>query len=167
MAIREVKVPHLGDFDEVPVVEVLVGPGDEVRAEEALITLESDKATMDVPAPCDGVIREVSASVGDSVSEGIVLLTIESADVEPEGTTEAQGREASEAPAPPEPASAAPQPPVHPPPRRPPRRRQLHRRTQRPRYGRPARAGRTRAPTRTPLPPCAASRAPSEWTCRR
>ena len=46
MAIREVKVPHLGDFDEAPVVEVLVGPGDEVRTEEALITLESDKATM-------------------------------------------------------------------------------------------------------------------------
>ena len=108
MAIREVKVPHLGDFDEVPVVEVLVGPGDEVSAEEALITLESDKATMDVPAPCDGVVREISASVGDSVSEGIVLLTIESAGAEPEATTEAPGREGSEAPAPLAAAPAAP-----------------------------------------------------------
>lgn len=114
MAIREVKVPHLGDFDEVPVVEVLVGPGDEVRAEEALITLESDKATMDVPAPCGGVVREVSASVGDAVSEGIVLLTIESADAEPEATTETPGRAASEAPAAPEPASAAPRAVPHP-----------------------------------------------------
>ena len=116
MAIREVKVPPLGDFDEVPVIEVLVGPGDEVRAEEALITLESDKATMDVPAPCDGVVREVSASVGDAVSEGILLLTIESADAGPEATTEAPGREASEAPAPTEPASAAPRSAPHAPP---------------------------------------------------
>ena len=70
MPIREVRVPHLGDFDDVPVVEVLVGPGDSVRTEEALVTLESDKATMDVPAPSDGVIREISVRVGDSVSEG-------------------------------------------------------------------------------------------------
>jgi len=117
MAIREVKVPHLGDFDEVPVVEVLVGPGDEVRTEEALLTLESDKATMDVPAPCDGVVREVSARVGDSVSEGVLLLTIESADAGPEATTEAPGQEASEAPAPREPTPAAPRPaPRAPPP---------------------------------------------------
>ena len=79
MPINEVRVPPLGDFDEVPVVEVLVGPGDAVKAEEALVTLESDKATMDVPAPSDGVIAEISVSIGDSVSEGSLLLTIDSA----------------------------------------------------------------------------------------
>ena len=80
MPIREVRVPNLGDFGEVPVVEVLVGPGDAVKTEEALVTLESDKATMDVPAPSDGVIREISVGVGDSVSEGHLLLTIASAE---------------------------------------------------------------------------------------
>ncbi len=80
MPIREVRVPHLGDFDEVPVVEVLVGPGEAVETEEALVTLESDKATMEVPAPSDGVVREVSVKVGDSVSEGSLLLTIDSAE---------------------------------------------------------------------------------------
>ena len=114
MAIREVTVPHLGDFDEVPVVEVLVGPGDEVRAEDALITLESDKATMDVPAPCDGVVREVRASVGDTVAEGGLLLTIESASAEPEATAEAPGREGSEAPAAPAPAAPSSAPPAPP-----------------------------------------------------
>ena len=166
MAIREVKVPPLGDFDEVPVVEVLIGPGDEVRAEEALITLESDKATMDVPAPCDGVVREVSASVGDSVSEGIVLLTIESADAEPEATTEASGREGPKRR---RHRNPPPPPPLAPPRTLPLRRphRQRLRQAHRLRPGRPAPAGRARAPTRTPPPPCAASRAPSEWTCRR
>ena len=80
MSIREVRVPHLGDFDEVPVVEVLVGPGDTVDPEEALVTLESDKAAMEVPAPDAGVVRELRVSVGDRVCEGTLLLTIDSVD---------------------------------------------------------------------------------------
>ena len=118
MPVSEVRVPHLGDFDEVPVVEVLVGPGDEVKAEEALVTLESDKATMDVPAPSDGVIRDVSVSVGDSVSEGSLLLTIDRAssgsetrDVESPENEKAAERETPTSPTPAEEPAAAPSPP--------------------------------------------------------
>ena len=114
MAISEVRVPHLGDFDEVPVIEVLVGPGDEVKAEEALITLESDKATMDVPAPSDGVIKEVNVGVGDTVSEGSLLLTIDSAGGGPEAAakTPAGGAPKKEAPPPPSPPARSPAPPA-------------------------------------------------------
>ena len=69
--IVEVKVPDIGDFKDVPVIEVLVKPGDTVKAEDSLVTLESDKATMDVPSPVDGVVKEVKVKVGDKVSEGI------------------------------------------------------------------------------------------------
>jgi pyruvate dehydrogenase E2 component (dihydrolipoamide acetyltransferase) len=73
----EVKVPDIGDFDEVPVIEVLVEAGQEVSEEEPLITLESDKATMDVPAPAAGVVGDLKVSVGDKVSEGTLILTLE------------------------------------------------------------------------------------------
>ena len=118
MPVSEVRVPHLGDFDEVPVVEVLVGPGDEVKAEEALVTLESDKATMDVPAPSDGVIRNISVSVGDSVSEGSLLLTIDSAssgsvtrDVESPENRKAAEKETPTSPTPAEEPVTPPSPP--------------------------------------------------------
>ena len=75
--VIEVKVPDIGDFKDVPVIEVFVKPGDAVRPEESLITLESDKATMDVPSPATGVVREVRVKVGDKVSEGSLVLTLE------------------------------------------------------------------------------------------
>ena len=76
----EVKVPDIGDFTDVPVIEVLVSAGDEVSEEDPLVTLESDKATMDVPAPASGKITELKVSVGDKVSEGTVILVMDSAD---------------------------------------------------------------------------------------
>jgi pyruvate dehydrogenase E2 component (dihydrolipoamide acetyltransferase) len=72
-----VEVPDIGDFEDVPIIEILVSPGDEVAADDPLLTLESDKATMDVPAPFAGVVRELQVSVGDKVSQGTQLLTIE------------------------------------------------------------------------------------------
>jgi pyruvate dehydrogenase E2 component (dihydrolipoamide acetyltransferase) len=73
----EVKVPSIGDYKDVPVIEVLVKPGDEVGADDGLVTLESDKATMDVPAPAAGKVRDVRVKVGDRVSEGSVVVTLE------------------------------------------------------------------------------------------
>jgi pyruvate dehydrogenase E2 component (dihydrolipoamide acetyltransferase) len=72
-----VEVPDIGDFEDVPIIEILVSPGDEVAADDPLLTLESDKATMDVPAPFAGVVRELQVGVGDKVSQGTRLLTIE------------------------------------------------------------------------------------------
>ncbi len=74
------KVPDIGDFEDVPVIEVLVAPGDEVAADAPLVTLESDKATMDVPAPFAGRVVELRVAVGDKVSEGAVILTAERAE---------------------------------------------------------------------------------------
>ncbi|WP_231942798.1 biotin/lipoyl-containing protein, partial [Cupriavidus taiwanensis] len=75
----EVKVPDIGDYDAVPVIEVHVKPGDTISAEDAVVTLESDKATMDVPSPQGGVVKEVKVKVGDNVSEGTLLLILEGA----------------------------------------------------------------------------------------
>ena len=80
MSTIEVKVPDIGDFEDVPVIEVLVKPGDTVSAEDSLVTLESDKATMDVPSPSAGVVKMLGVKVGDKVKEGSVLLTLDSAD---------------------------------------------------------------------------------------
>ena len=82
--LTEVRVPDIGDFSDVPVIEVLVEAGDRIRPEDPLVTLESDKATMDVPAPAAGVVRELAVAVGDNVSEGSVLLRIEAEGVEGE-----------------------------------------------------------------------------------
>ncbi len=73
----EVTVPDIGDFSDVPVIEIHVGPGDEVAVEDPLVTLESDKATMDVPAPFAGVVSQLRVAIGDRVSEGSVLMTLE------------------------------------------------------------------------------------------
>ena len=73
----DVKVPDLGDFKDVPVIEVLVKPGDRVKKNDALVTLESEKASMEVPAEAEGVVKNVSVKVGDKVSKGSVLLTLE------------------------------------------------------------------------------------------
>jgi pyruvate dehydrogenase E2 component (dihydrolipoamide acetyltransferase) len=95
-----VAVPDIGDFREVPIIEIHVAPGDRVAAEDPLVTLESDKATMDVPAPASGVVRELSAKVGDRVSEGDLLLTIEPEESAPANTA----MQAGQATSPPEPA---------------------------------------------------------------
>jgi pyruvate dehydrogenase E2 component (dihydrolipoyllysine-residue acetyltransferase) len=76
----KVEVPDIGDFDDVPVIEILVAVGDTVAAEDPLITLESDKATMDVPAPIAGVVREITVKIGDRVSQGTPIMSIESGD---------------------------------------------------------------------------------------
>jgi dihydrolipoamide dehydrogenase len=111
MSAIEVKVPDIGDFKDVPVIEVFVKPGDAVKAEDSLITLESDKATMDVPAPAAGTVKEIRVKLGDKVSEGSVILTLDTA-----GGTAATPK-ASPPPAPVQappasarPASAAPVP---------------------------------------------------------
>jgi dihydrolipoyl dehydrogenase len=74
----EVRVPDIGDFTDVPIIEIHVSRGDEVAVEDPLVTLESDKATMDVPAPQAGVVKQLSVQIGDRVSEGSVILTLES-----------------------------------------------------------------------------------------
>jgi dihydrolipoyl dehydrogenase len=75
----KVAIPDIGDFKDVPIIEVHVKPGDAVKAEDPLITLESDKATMDVPAPAAGVVQEIKVKIGDKVSEGSPVLTLEAA----------------------------------------------------------------------------------------
>src|SRR5215469_5088987 len=77
MSTIEVKVPDIGDFKDVPIIEVFVKPGDTVKAEDSLVTLESDKATMDVPSPAAGTVKDLRAKVGDKVSEGSVLMTLD------------------------------------------------------------------------------------------
>ena len=78
--VTEIRVPDIGDFSDVPVIEVLVGVGDRIRPEDPLVTLESDKATMDVPSPMAGTVVDIALSVGDLVSEGGLILTMESAE---------------------------------------------------------------------------------------
>ena len=105
--LLEVNVPDIGDYNNVPVIEVLVKAGDTIQADDPIVTLESDKATMDVPAPQAGTVRDVMIAVGDRVSEGSLLLRIETADAgEP-------GEAAAPPAAPPAaPASAAPSAPA-------------------------------------------------------
>ncbi len=116
--LKEARVPDIGDFDDVPVIEVLVAVGDTVAKDQGLVTLESDKATMEVPAPFAGVVRELKVKVGDALSEGSVVAVIETADASApaEKAAPAKAAEAPEkaVPAPaaqsaPAPAAAAPQ----------------------------------------------------------
>jgi pyruvate dehydrogenase E2 component (dihydrolipoamide acetyltransferase) len=104
----DIKVPDIGDFSDVPVIEVLVAPGDVVRAEDPLITLETDKATMEVPSPVDGTLVSISVAVGDRVSQGTVIAIAEVAGAEPAGA-EAPAAEPTPAP---EPAPVVPAAPV-------------------------------------------------------
>ena len=75
----EIKVPDIGDFDKVPVIEVLVSEGDTIEEEQSLVTLESDKATLEVPSTVAGRITELKVAEGDTVSEGSVIALIEAA----------------------------------------------------------------------------------------
>ena len=83
MATIEVCVPDIGDFTDVSVIEVLVQPGDTVRAEQSLVTVESDKASMEIPSSHAGVVKEMKVKLGDTVSQGSVILTLEAADSMP------------------------------------------------------------------------------------
>ena len=115
--LTEVRVPDIGDFSDIPVIEVLVAAGDRVRPEDPLVTLESDKATMDVPSPVAGTISDVALSVGDVVSQGALILTMEAIESAPDrqaaGTAPsapppAEPQELREPPAPPAAASETP-----------------------------------------------------------
>ncbi|WP_316242080.1 biotin/lipoyl-containing protein, partial [Bordetella pertussis] len=77
--IVEIKVPDIGDFKEVEVIEVLVSAGDTIKAEQSLITVESDKASMEIPASAAGVVKSVKVKVGDKIAEGTVILEVEAA----------------------------------------------------------------------------------------
>ncbi len=79
MALMDIKVPDIGDFAEVAVIELLVKPGDTVAAEQSLITVESDKASMEIPSSAAGVVKELKVKLGDKVAEGSVILTLEAA----------------------------------------------------------------------------------------
>lgn len=86
-ALIEVKVPNIGDFEDVEVIEILVSTGDEIQAEDSLISVESDKATMEIPAPQAGIVKEIKVALGDKVSEGSLILLLE-ATLEVEGAIE-------------------------------------------------------------------------------
>jgi dihydrolipoamide dehydrogenase len=98
----EIKVPDIGDFKDIPIIEVLVKPGDHVQPEDPLIALESDKATMEVPSPVAGVVKELKVKVGDKVSQGTLVLTLDAA-----AATQAAPGQAAAAPAPLPPAAPA------------------------------------------------------------
>ncbi|PTT49087.1 dihydrolipoamide acetyltransferase, partial [Stenotrophomonas sp. HMWF022] len=80
--IKEARVPDIGDYSDIPVIEVLVAVGDTVKKDQGLVTLESDKATMEVPSSVAGVVKEIKVKLGDSLSEGKVVALIEVADGE-------------------------------------------------------------------------------------
>ncbi|HQU50119.1 MAG TPA: FAD-dependent oxidoreductase, partial [Casimicrobiaceae bacterium] len=113
MATQEVKVPDIGDFKDVPVIEVLVKPGDAVKPEDALVTLESDKATMDVPSPAAGTVKTIAVKVGDKVSEGSLVVVLESAAPASAGRPSSASAPSGPASAG-RPSSASAQPPVGP-----------------------------------------------------
>jgi pyruvate/2-oxoglutarate dehydrogenase complex dihydrolipoamide acyltransferase (E2) component len=77
MSLIEIKVPDIGDFSEVAVIELLVKPGDTIKAEQSLITVESDKASMEIPSSHAGVVKELKVKLGDKVAEGSVVLLLE------------------------------------------------------------------------------------------
>ncbi|PIM51583.1 dihydrolipoamide acetyltransferase, partial [Roseateles chitinivorans] len=95
MALVEVKVPDIGDFKDVAIIEVLVKPGDTVKAEQSLVTVESDKASMEIPSSAAGVVKELKVKLGDKLNEGDLIVVLES--------------DAAAAPAP-QPAAPAPAP---------------------------------------------------------
>ncbi len=101
MAEREVVVPEIGEFEDVDVIEVLVAPGDRVEAEQSLVTLESDKATMEIPSPFAGGAKELLVAVGDKVSEGARIVLLEAADADAAGDEAAARPATDEAAAPP------------------------------------------------------------------
>ena len=108
MATIEVKVPDIGDYSDVPVIEVLVAVGDTVKKDQGLVTLESDKATLEVPSSAAGVVNEIKVKLGDTLSEGAVVVVLDA-----EGAAEAPAKAAAPAPAAAAPASKPPVTPSH------------------------------------------------------
>jgi len=108
--LKEALVPDIGDFTGIPVIEILVAVGDTVAKDQGLVTLESDKATMEVPAPFAGVVRELKVKLGDNLSEGSVVAIIEAADAAAAPAPAASAPAAPAPAAPPAPAPAAPAP---------------------------------------------------------
>ena len=90
MALIDIQVPDIGDFDEVAVIELLVQPGDTIKAEQSLITVESDKASMEIPSSHAGVVKELKVAIGDKVKQGSVVLVLEG-----EGTARAPAEPAA------------------------------------------------------------------------
>src|SRR2546423_1903860 len=99
--MNQVVVPDIGDFKEVEVIEVLVKPGDAVTKEQSLITLESDKATMEIPSPAAGVVKELKVKTGDRVSQASPILVLEAMEqrAEPRPAPQAEAPKAAPAPA--------------------------------------------------------------------
>ncbi|MDP3708480.1 MAG: biotin/lipoyl-containing protein, partial [Polaromonas sp.] len=104
MALIDIQVPDIGDFDEVTVIELLVKPGDTVKAEQSLITVESDKASMEIPSSHAGVVKDIRVKLDDKVKQGSVVLTLEVAGAE---AASAPAPAPQQAPAPAAPAAAA------------------------------------------------------------
>lgn len=119
MAIKQVLVPDIGNFEDVDVIEVLVKSGDSIGKDDPLITLESDKASMDIPAPFAGVVKELKIKVGDKAAQGTLILTMDAAEADTPAAkpaeeakpTPAPAAAASAAPKVPEPSRPAPEPP--------------------------------------------------------
>ena len=103
MASIDIQVPDIGDFDEVTVIELMVAVGDTIRAEQSLITVESDKASMEIPSSAAGVVTAIKVALGDKVKQGSVVLTVEAA-------AGAAAPAAAPTPAPAAPMAAAPAP---------------------------------------------------------
>src|SRR5947209_7980100 len=106
MSLIEMKVPDIGDFKEVEIIELLVKPGDTIKVDQSLITVESDKASMEIPSSHAGVVKEMKVKVGDKVAEGSLILMLEAA--EGAAASAAPAVPAAAAPAAPAPAAAAP-----------------------------------------------------------
>ncbi|MDE2609420.1 MAG: FAD-dependent oxidoreductase, partial [Burkholderiales bacterium] len=112
MSLIEVKVPDIGDFSDVDVIEVLIKVGDTIAKEQSLITLETDKATMEVPSEQAGVVKEMRVKVGDKVSQGTVIAMVEAGAAQAAPAPAANTAPAAPAPKP-QPAAAAPAPAQH------------------------------------------------------
>lgn len=108
----EIKVPDIGDYKDIPVIEVHIKPGDTIEKEQSLVTLESDKATMDVPSSHSGIVKEVKVKVGDSISEGSVVLLLEGSEapINTVANTAANAPAPTQAPAPVKASAPAPTP---------------------------------------------------------
>uniref|UniRef100_UPI002607DCB5 biotin/lipoyl-containing protein n=1 Tax=Thiomonas sp. TaxID=2047785 RepID=UPI002607DCB5 len=114
MAVVEVKVPDIGDFKDVEVIEVLVKAGDTIAVDQSLVTVESDKASMEIPSSAAGVVKALRVKLGDKVSEGSVLLELETSDdaAQPASAASASSAPAAAPPAPTDTALAVQAPPV-------------------------------------------------------
>src|SRR3954453_11476742 len=115
MAVIEVKVPDIGDFKDVAVIELLVKPGDTIKAEQSLITVESDKASMEIPSSTAGVVKELRVKVGDKINMGDVILVVDAEGAaapapSPAPAPASASASASASPAPVQASAAAPAP---------------------------------------------------------